>query len=85
MVGRGRERVVPGGEHGGLVDLAAQGIDLVDDVTRGLDLLVLADPASTSSKAVKARRLGVQVIGEEEARETWDLFDQMMAGEDAVA
>lgn len=46
--------------------LAAQGIDLVDDVTRGLDLLVLADPASTSSKAVKARRLGVQVIGEEE-------------------
>ncbi|NCU21712.1 hypothetical protein EOM89_13620, partial [Candidatus Falkowbacteria bacterium] len=45
--------------------LAAQGIDLVDDVTRGLDLLVLADPASTSSKAVKARRLGVQVIGEE--------------------
>ena len=46
--------------------LAAQGIDLVDDVTRGLALLVLADPASTSSKAVKARQWGVQVIGEEE-------------------
>ena len=27
----------------------------------------------------------LQVISEEEARETWDLFDQMMAGEEAVA
>ena len=26
-----------------------------------------------------------QVISDAEARETWDLFDQMMAGEDAVA
>ncbi|TNF56020.1 MAG: hypothetical protein EP309_03190 [Gammaproteobacteria bacterium] len=46
--------------------LAAQGIDLVDRVTAGLDLLVLADPDSTSAKAVKARKLGVRVIGEAE-------------------
>ena len=46
--------------------LAAQGIDLVDNVTQGLDLLVLADPDATSAKAVKARKLGVRVIGEAE-------------------
>ncbi|MGB4333666.1 MAG: hypothetical protein WBJ41_02325 [Chromatiaceae bacterium] len=45
--------------------LAAQGIDLVDSVTQGLDWLVLADPHSASAKAVKARKLGVRVIGEE--------------------
>jgi DNA ligase (NAD+) len=45
--------------------LAAQGIDLVDSVTQGLDWLVLADPDSASAKAVKARKLGVRVIGEE--------------------
>ena len=33
---------------------------------QGLDLLVLADPDSTSAKAVKARQLGVRVIGEAE-------------------
>ena len=27
----------------------------------------------------------LQVISEVEARETWDLFDEMMAGEEAVA
>lgn len=27
----------------------------------------------------------LQVIGEDEARETWDLFDQITAGEEAVA
>lgn len=42
------------------------GYKLVDDVIKGLTYLVLADPASASSKAVKARKLGVAVISEEE-------------------
>ena len=44
--------------------LRAVGIELVDDVIKGLSYLVLADPASTSSKADKARKLGVEVISE---------------------
>ena len=39
---------------------------LVDDVVAGLALLVLADPTSTSAKAEKARKLGVQVISEDQ-------------------
>jgi NAD-dependent DNA ligase len=39
---------------------------LVDDVTKDLHYLVLADAGSTSSKTVKARKLGVRVITEEE-------------------
>lgn len=39
---------------------------LVDDVAAGLSLLVLADPTSTSAKAEKARKLGVQVISEDQ-------------------
>jgi len=39
---------------------------LVDDVVTGLSFLVLADPASTSAKADKARKLGVQVISEDQ-------------------
>ncbi len=35
-------------------------------VTKELDYLVIADPASTSSKAVKARKLGTKLITEEE-------------------
>lgn len=46
--------------------LAAQGIELVDTVSAGLELLVLADPEGTSAKALKARQLGVPVIGEEQ-------------------
>ena len=46
--------------------LRAVGIELVDDVIKGLSYLVLADPASTSSKADKARKLGVEVISEEQ-------------------
>jgi len=38
----------------------------LSDVSSGLDYLVMADPASTSSKAKKARELGTQVLGEEE-------------------
>ena len=46
--------------------LRAVGIALVDDVSKGLSYLVLADPISTSSKADKARKLGVSVISEDE-------------------
>jgi len=46
--------------------LAAVGIDLVDSVAKGLDYLVLADPNATSSKAVKARKLGIRILGEED-------------------
>ncbi|MEN9317259.1 MAG: hypothetical protein RIS35_3652 [Pseudomonadota bacterium] len=49
--------------------LAAAGYTLVDDVAKGLAFLVLADPASTSAKAVKARKLGVKVISEAELEE----------------
>jgi hypothetical protein len=46
--------------------LHAVGITLVGDVFQGLTYLVLADPASTSSKAQKARALGVQILSEAE-------------------
>jgi DNA ligase (NAD+) len=42
------------------------GFKLIDDVIKGLDYLVLADPDSSSSKALKARKLGVAVISEEQ-------------------
>ena len=42
------------------------GYSLVDDVVHDLTYLVLADPASTSSKAEKARKLGVEVISEDQ-------------------
>jgi DNA ligase (NAD+) len=45
--------------------LLVAGYELVEDVTKGLNYLVLADPASNSSKAEKARKLGVTVISEE--------------------
>lgn len=40
------------------------GYTLVDDVKKGLNFLVLADPASTSAKAKKAQKLGIQIISE---------------------
>lgn len=46
--------------------LKAIGYALVDSVSKGLSYLVLAEPDSTSSKAEKARSLGVAVISEEE-------------------
>jgi DNA ligase (NAD+) len=42
------------------------GYELVDDVSKGLSYLVLADPESTSSKSAKAKKLGVSVISEEQ-------------------
>lgn len=46
--------------------LRAAGYTLVDDMKAGVTLLVLADPDSTSTKAQKARALGVRIIGEPE-------------------
>ena len=46
--------------------LLAAGYELVDEVSKDLSYLVVADPASTSSKAVKARKLGVRLITEDE-------------------
>jgi DNA ligase (NAD+) len=48
------------------VQLLAAGYELVDDVSKDLSYLVLADATSTSSKAVKARKIGVPVISEDE-------------------
>ena len=42
------------------------GFKLVDDVSKELDYLVLADPDSTSIKAEKAKKLGIQIISEEQ-------------------
>ncbi len=46
--------------------IEAAGHVFKDSVSKGLDYLVIADPESTSSKAVKARKLGTKCIGEEE-------------------
>ncbi|MDP2369286.1 NAD-dependent DNA ligase LigA [Rhodoferax sp.] len=53
--------------------LRTAGYKLVDDVTKGLGFLVLADPGSNSSKAEKARKLGVEVISEERLKELIEL------------
>ena len=39
---------------------------MLASVTKELDYLVIADPASTSSKAVKARKYGTKLITEAE-------------------
>jgi len=46
--------------------LRQAGYALVDDVAKELNFLVLADPASTSSKSQKAKKLGIEVISEED-------------------
>lgn len=46
--------------------LSSKGHKLVDKVDKTLDYLVMADPESTSSKAVKARKLGISIISEED-------------------
>lgn len=45
---------------------ADQGADVKGSVGKGLTYLVIADPASTSSKAVAARKLGTTLISEED-------------------
>ena len=47
-------------------DIEKAGHIFIDDVKSGLDYLVIADPSSTSSKAVKARKLGTKIISETE-------------------
>jgi ATP-dependent Lhr-like helicase len=43
---------------------SAAGLTIKTNVSRGLDLLVVADPDSQSGKATKARQLGTRVIAE---------------------
>ena len=45
------------------------GGEFKSSVGKGIDLLVIADPTSTSSKAVKARALGIKLISEDELLE----------------
>jgi len=49
--------------------LQAAGFTLVDEVSKGLRYLVLADPASGSSKAQKAAKLGIEVISEDQLQQ----------------
>ena len=42
----------------------AAGLEVRDHVTKGLDLLVVADPDSQSGKAKRARVLGTRVMAE---------------------
>ena len=44
--------------------LMEAGYELVDEVSKELTYLVLADLDSTSSKAVKARKLGIENLSE---------------------
>ncbi len=46
--------------------IEAAGHTFKSSVSKGLHYLVIADPASTSSKAVKARKLGTQCISEDQ-------------------
>lgn len=46
--------------------LRAAGYELVDEVSKELSYLVLADVESTSSKSTKAKKLGIRVIDEDE-------------------
>lgn len=48
--------------------VVSKGHVVKNDVGKGLDYLVMADPESTSSKAVKARKLGTKCISEETFR-----------------
>lgn len=52
--------------------LRAVGYELVEDVINGLNFLVLADSGSTSSKAQKARKLGVEAISEKRLMQILD-------------
>ncbi len=42
------------------------GADIKSAVGKGLTLLVIADPSSTSSKAQAARKMGTKLISEDE-------------------
>lgn len=48
--------------------IAAAGFNLVDDIQKGLSFLAHDDPESTGWKVVRAKKLGISVISEEELR-----------------
>ena len=51
------------GEHAG--QLAQQsGLVVLPNVTRRLDMLVVADPRTQSTKARKAREYGIEIVAE---------------------
>lgn len=50
------------------IPLQAAGYELVNEVRKGLHYLVLADPTSSSSKALKAKKLDIPVITEEQLK-----------------
>lgn len=44
------------------------GLELVDDVTKGLSYLVVADPGAVTSKSAKAQKLGVPILSEDQLK-----------------
>lgn len=55
-------------------------------VERKVSLFMMEDGAvAVGSWVLVHVGYALQVISEKEAHETWDLFEQMMAGEEAVA
>lgn len=55
-------------------------------VERKVSLFMMGDGVAVVGSWVLVHvGYALQVISEEDAQETWDLVDQMMAGEDAVA
>lgn len=50
-------------------DIIRAGGIVLDDAKKGLDYLVIADPNSSSSKAVKARKNGTKLISEQQLNE----------------
>jgi hydrogenase expression/formation protein HypC len=55
-------------------------------IERTISLYMLQDASvAVGSWVLVHVGYALQVISEAEARETWELFDEMMAGEDAVA
>lgn len=53
-------------KRGILEKMAVDAGGSVGNVSKGLSYLVIADPSSTSSKAVKARELGCTLISEDD-------------------
>ena len=55
-------------------------------VERAVSLFMLQDqPVAVGDWVLVHVGYAIQAIDENEARETWDLFDQMLTGEEAVA
>ena len=54
-------------------------------IERRVSLFMVQDAAVVGSWVLVHVGYALQVISAEEAQETWDLFDQVSAGEDAIA